>query len=238
MNEELQTLWALNTLDERLVVLQSALARFPEQRRGAEQRLVADRGRLETLKKELTGYQTRRRQIEKDIEALQAEERKYQGQLPLVKKNEEYSALLHEIAGVKKKGSDRETDLLMLMDEEERRQAERPKLEKELATVEAEISGRLGALAAEEQAERDKAAVVEAERAKLLERLPAGTRSRYERIRASKGGRAVVPILKGACGGCFRAQPPQMLQEARRGDRLLTCEGCGRLLIWPPETGG
>jgi len=45
----------------------------------------------------------------------------------------------------------------------------------------------------------------------------------------------VVAIVKGACGGCFRAQPPQVLQEARRGDRLLACDGCGRLLIWPPE---
>ena len=45
----------------------------------------------------------------------------------------------------------------------------------------------------------------------------------------------MVAIVKGACGGCFRAQPPQVLQEARRGDRLLACDGCGRLLIWPPE---
>ena len=49
-------------------------------------------------------------------------------------------------------------------------------------------------------------------------------------------GRAVVPILpKGACGGCFRGQPPQVLQEARRGDRVLLCDGCGRMMVWPPE---
>ncbi|TMQ68855.1 MAG: hypothetical protein E6K80_13650 [Candidatus Eisenbacteria bacterium] len=68
-----------------------------------------------------------------------------------------------------------------------------------------------------------------------MTRLPATTRSRYERIRQSRDGRAVVPIVKGSCGGCFRGQPPQMLQEARRGDRALICDGCGRILIWPPE---
>jgi predicted nucleic acid-binding Zn-ribbon protein len=220
------------------VTLQAELARFPAQRQIVEQRVVQDRVRLDALKKELSEFQVKRRQMEKDIEALLVEERKYQGQLPLVKKNEEYSALLHEIAGVKQRSSARETELLTLMDEEERRQAEKPALEKELKTLEAESSGRLAAIGAEEEQERARVAGVEAERAALIARLSAGIKSRYERIRTSKEGRAVVPILKGACGGCYRGQPPQVLQEARRGDRLLTCEGCGRLLIWPPEFAG
>lgn len=238
MNEELVTLWALHELDERLVVLQSTLSRFPVQRKAIEERLTRDHANLETLKKELGEFQVRRRQMEKDIEALLAEERKFQGQLPLVKKNEEYTALLHEIAGAKTKRSDRETDLLTLMDEEERRQTEKPALEKLVATDEADAAARLESIAAEERKERDRVAALEAERAGLMERLTAATRSRYERIRTSKEGRAVVPIQKGACGGCYRGQPPQTLQEARRGDRLLICDGCGRLLIWPPETTG
>ena len=235
MNEELLTLWALRDLDERLVTLQASLNRFPAQRQVVEQRLAGDRARLDLIKKELGEFLLKRRQIEKDIEAFTTEERKFQGQLPLVKKNEEYTALLHEIAGAKKKRSDRETDLLVLMDEEERRAHEKPALEKALAALEAEAGGRLKAIGEEEQGERTKVAGVEGERATLVARLPAGTRTRYERIRTSKDGRAVVPIQKGACGGCYRGQPPQMLQEARRGDRLLVCDGCGRLLIWPPD---
>ena len=238
MNEELVTLWALHELDERLVILQSTLSRFPAQRKAIEQRLTGEHANLDALKKELGEFQVRRRQMEKDIEALLAEERKFQGQLPLVKKNEEYTALLHEIAGAKKKRSDRETDLLTLMDDEERRQGEKPALEKLVAVDEAEAAARLRAIAAEEAQGVEWVTVVEAERATLVGRLTPGTRSRYERIRASKEGRAVVPIQKGACGGCYRGQPPQMLQEARRGDRLLVCDGCGRLLIWPPDATG
>ena len=235
MNEELQTLWSLRDLDERLVTLSGALARFPAQRQAVEQRLAGDRVHLETLKRELAEFQLKRRVVEKDIETITVEERKFQSQLPLVKKNEEYTALLHEIAGAKKRRSDRETDLLVLMDEEERRARERPVLEKALAVLEGEAKGRLDVITAEEQRERAQVAAVEAKRAALVVRLTAGLAGRYERIRGSKEGRAVVPILKGACGGCYRGQPPQMLQEARRGDRLLVCDGCGRLLIWPPD---
>jgi len=154
MNDELQSLWALRDLDDRMVTLQAALKRFPAQRQTVEQRLTTDRARLDVLKRELGDYQLKRRQMEKDIESLVAEERKFQGQLPLVKKNEEYTALLHEIAGAKQKRSDRETDLLVLMDEEERRATEKPLLEKALAALEAEAAGRLKAIGAEEQGER------------------------------------------------------------------------------------
>lgn len=237
MNEELQTLWALHERDERLVTLLAALARFPAQRQIVEQRMKDERARLETLRGEITRTQLERSKLEKEIEAIAAEERKFASQLPLVKKNEEYTALLHEIAGAKQRRSDRETDLLVIMETEERQQREKPALEKEAKAVEAEAARRLEEYAAEEGREREQAAALETERAGLTAKLAPGMRGRYERIRTSREGRAVVPILKGACGGCYRGQPPQMLQEARRGDRVLVCDGCGRLLIWPPEGG-
>jgi len=237
MTEELQILWSLRGLDEQQATLNSALGRYPGDRKTLEERMVSERARLEELKKAIGDVQLKHRKMEQDIEALQQEERKFQSQLPMVKKNEEYSALLHEIADRKGKRSERETDLLMLMDEEQRLHQERPVYERTLKKVEDETAARLGTIAEEERKEREQVAALEAERQSLMSRLPAGIRSRYERIHASREGRAVVPIIKGACGGCFRGQPPQTLQEARRGDRLITCDGCGRLLIWPPEGG-
>jgi hypothetical protein len=235
MTPEIEILWTLHGLDERLVGLLAALRRYPADRQALEQRAAGEREKLERLKKEIGELQLKHRQVEKDIEAIQQEERKFQSQLPLVKKNEEYTALLHEIADRKGKRSARETDLLLMMDEEQRLLGERPGVEKALKALEGETAARLETIAAEEQRERDQVAGVERERQALIARLPASMRSRYERIHASREGRAVVPILKGSCGGCFRGQPPQVLQEARRGDRLLACDGCGRLLIWPPD---
>lgn len=236
MTEELQTLWALHGLDEQLVTAQQALRRHPEERAGIERRLTEERTHLEGHKQAVHDHQVKHRELEKDISALETVERKYQSQLPLVKKNEEYQALLHEIAQTKAKRSERETDLLVRMEEESRLAGERPALEQAMKKVEQETSARLAAIAAEEQRDKDAVDQLEARRRDLAARLPANTRVRYERIRASRGGRAVVPILpKGACGGCFRGQPPQVLQEARRGDRVLLCDGCGRMMVWPPE---
>ena len=235
MTEELEVLWSLHGLDEQVATLQVALQRHPAERKGLEQRIGAERVHLETHKQKIGSHQLKRRELERDIESLGAEERKFQSQLPMVKKNEEYTALLSEIQRAKARRSDRETELLVLMEEEDQTSREKPAVERALAAVEAEAAARRREIDAEEGKEREALARLEAERSALMARLPVATRSRYERTRTSKDGRAVVPILKGACGGCYRNQPPQVLQEARRGDRLLVCEGCGRLLIWPPD---
>jgi predicted nucleic acid-binding Zn-ribbon protein len=124
--------------------------------------------------------------------------------------------------------------LLVLMDAEQQLVGLRPELERALAGVEAEAAERTRQLEDEERAQRREVEGIEARRGDLMGRLPQTTRSRYERTRASRDGRAVVPIVKGACGGCFRGQSPQVLQEARRGDRVLACDGCGRLVMLPP----
>ena len=235
MSEELDVLWALHDLDDRVVTLETALRRYPGERQSLEQRSSGERARLEAHKQKVHDLQLRHRQGEKDVEALQAEERKFQGQLPLVKKNEEYQALLKEISDRKGKRSDRETELLVLMDDEQRLNAERPSLEQALKTAETEMAARLEVIAEGERRERAQVEEIQAQRAQLMARLTTPMRSRYERIRVSRDGRAVVPIIKGSCGGCFRGQPPQALQDARRRDRVLVCDGCGRLLLWPPE---
>ena len=235
MTEELQILWSLRALDEQCAGVKEALGRLPGQRRQLDEQVSSERVHLDALKARVAELQKVRRDRERDIEAAREQERRFQGQLPAVKKNEEYTALLHEIDGVKSKRSEMETEVLLQLDEEEKMQKERPALEQSLKAAEDLAAERRGQLDREEREQRERLEALEAERVAHLGRLGPATRQRYERIHGSRNGRAVVAISKGACGGCFRGQPPQTLQEARRGDRLLVCDGCGRLMIWPPE---
>ena len=232
---DIDLLWALRGLDEDLVTVQAALARYPGLRAAIEQQRSAARARLEEAKARVAELQKRRRALEQEIAGVTDSERRFQGQQAAVKKNEEYRALQHEIDGVRQRRSDLETEVLVELEAEDRELAERPALERALAAAEQEAAERLGALAAEERAHQERAAALEAERQGHMGGLSPALRARYERIRASRDGRALVSIIKGACGGCFRAQPPQVVQEARRRDRVLACDGCGRLLLWPPE---
>jgi predicted nucleic acid-binding Zn-ribbon protein len=234
VTEEIQILWALHGLDERAVAKREALKAFAGRRAEVERGMVGAKARLETVKARIAEIQKRRREREQLVETKLTEERKFQSQLPAVKKNEEYQALLHEIAAVKAKRSEIETDVLVALDEEESAMAEKGPAEKALADAEAHARESNASVDRDEAAARAELDALGAERQALIVKLPPATRSRYERIHASREGRAVVAIAKNACGGCYRNQPPQMIQEAKRGDRALFCDGCGRMMVWPP----
>ena len=235
MSEEIDRLWTLLGLDEQAQVVRQVLARFPEQRRELEHRVVEARQKLEQAKARLVEAQKQRRELEREANALGDTERRFQQQLPSIKKNEEYTALLHEIEATRQKRSELETKILLRMEEEEREQHERPALDQALKTAEGEAATRAGEIDAEEAGERAKLGALDARREANLRELPQATRARYERVHGSRDGRAVVAIVKGACGGCYRSLPPAVLQEARRRDRMMSCEGCGRLMVWPPS---
>jgi predicted nucleic acid-binding Zn-ribbon protein len=62
-------------------------------------------------------------------------------------------------------------------------------------------------------------------------------RVRYDRLRKTRPGDVVVPLLGGACGGCYTAVPLNRRSQIRAGLVLDACEACGAIL-YPPEPDG
>lgn len=56
----------------------------------------------------------------------------------------------------------------------------------------------------------------------------------FKRIRKNaRNGLGVVPIQRGACGGCFNKIPPQKQMDIKLGKKIIVCEYCGRIMIDP-----
>lgn len=72
---------------------------------------------------------------------------------------------------------------------------------------------------------------LEKDRAKALKNLDDRLSASYERLRGNViNGLAVVPVKRGACGGCFNTVPPQRQADIRDRKKLIVCEHCGRVL--------
>lgn len=52
----------------------------------------------------------------------------------------------------------------------------------------------------------------------------------YEKIRKWAGNSSVIPIYKEACGGCFIKLNDKNIADIRRGDEIVHCPHCGRIL--------
>ncbi len=55
--------------------------------------------------------------------------------------------------------------------------------------------------------------------------------NKYRRLRG-RMGKAIVPVVSGACTGCFTNVPHIFTSSVNRG-KVIACESCGRMLYWP-----
>lgn len=235
MADDLPLHWILHELDEEAVRHEAELAKLPEQRRAHETRVATEKRRVDASTAAQADRQKRRTAFERDIAAFEDQEARYRKQLDAVTNQQQFEAKQHEIAGVQAKRSELETQVLTLMDEEEVLAAAHPALAAALAKAEQESAAAHEKLAATEAVLREKLAALDTRRAAAVETLDAAARTRYERMRAGRAGRAIGAIENGACGTCFHGLSPSAASDARRREKLVPCEGCGRLLLLPPE---
>jgi len=73
------------------------------------------------------------------------------------------------------------------------------------------------------------------EREEVFANLPKPTSNLYSRIKARiRDGVAVAEARNRSCTACFMSLRPQVMAEIRRGDEIITCDNCGRILFYVP----
>lgn len=232
MQKQLERLARLQEIDDQLAMLERSKGDYPQRIEELENTLnerlrdAEDTEQLRSaLEKEQRQFERRSREQEDQLEKLQ-------NRLSDVKTNKEWDALQKEMDAVKDALAETEERLLEIMEELE-----------SLGT-EADLSGvQLGDFKTSAEAEiKDlkeklgsvdtKMAKIRSERDALSVQIDDSLKRIYNRVKEGKQGTAVVPVVRGACGGCYNKIPLQTLTEIRRAERPVTCENCGRIIIW------
>ena len=236
MKESLLKLLNLQRIDTELNKLRKVQTDYPEAIAELRKKLETAKQAVGDKKQQAADLEKTRRHLEGELENIQADLKKHQDRLYEVKTNREYDALQIEIEVLGNRADENETIILegieqhddlktMLVEEETAYKA----LKADYLGQIQDLQSRLDLVDGEASGWREQRSVAE----ELVERP---VLSNYDRIRrVVKDGVAVVPIGKGSCGGCFRQLPPQRRMEVRRQDRIIRCENCGRILVWPEE---
>ena len=155
------------------------------------------------------------------------EEEKYK-----VKSQDEFAALEKETALAKDQKEKVENLLLELMEKEEelinsipllREKTETDKREREIKRKKLAID--LGNLTRE----REK---LESERKHLTSNLSSVFLEQFEHLKRTRGGLAVIPTKDAACGGCHVRLSPSLMGRVRKGQEVVYCENCNRILYY------
>ena len=68
----------------------------------------------------------------------------------------------------------------------------------------------------------------------MAAKLPRATLAAYDRIRKKRNGVVVAEAVGGRCTACQITLRPQYFQDLRKGDQVMFCESCGRIVYYNP----
>jgi predicted nucleic acid-binding Zn-ribbon protein len=227
----------LQILDDRTAVLTKEIAALPKHIAETEKKLEAHQRRLDVDRAALAANQKGRKSAEIDIQAAEQKISKLKTQMMDAKNNDQYKAFQHEIDFCQQEIGSHETKILELM-------AAAEPLDKAVKSAEAALAVEKKAVEAEKASARDRTASdqkeiesLKQERTKIVTDMAPKIASEYDRIRKGRAGVAIAEVIAGRCSKCNMMVRPQFFQELKKGESIMVCESCKRMLYWnPPQS--
>ena len=234
MNPDLQLLIQLQDLDLGAERQRHRIAEIPLVQAGLDARLAERTAAVDAVKARIAASQAARRDIERDLAAVQARLSKFKNQLMEVKTNKEYQAMQKEMSVAEQEISDEETRLLERMEEADLLAAELKAAEAALKTEAADVELARKALDAERQQLEAELERTTEERGRVASRVSADTLAVFERVARGRKGIAVAEARDGLCTVCHVRLRPQIFNQARRNEAIIQCDSCSRILYFVP----
>lgn len=231
MKKKLDLLEQLQEIDLAIDALKCAQNCLQEELGEIGQGLDVARSELAGMEEQVARLEQEKGELEAGHAAEMENIRRSEANMREIKTNKEYQAVGREIAAARKQASEIEEQLLQ--------RAAR------LDELLGEIDTRKEALAALEQSTLQQSSEKRTEIAKIqqdidadVERretisreLPPGLIKRYTSLRGQRRGQALAIARDGYCLGCNMNLPPQLYNTLFRGDELISCPHCQRVLI-------
>jgi predicted nucleic acid-binding Zn-ribbon protein len=232
---ELQQLIALQNLDTTIRKLERNQEAIPERRAEIEgefdQRAFEIRA-LETRRDEAKHARAR---LENEVMEQKGRAERAERNLMSSKRQDEYTAAIREADAARKQISALETQILEQMEQLDQTQAALTERADEIASLNSDREARLKAFDDETRTNAERLTVARKEREEVFANLPKPISNLYSRIKARiRDGVAVAEARNRSCTACFMSLRPQVMAEIRRGEDIMTCDNCGRILYYVP----
>lgn len=224
----------LQDLDSRIRDFDREVSALPRHIARIEKTLESHIRRLEADRAALTANQRERKSREADIQVQQQKVSKLRDQMLLAKTNEQYTAFKKEIDYCDAEIRKFEDRILDRMAEAEPLEQNVKKAETALAQEKKQVEAEKSA--ARERTTQDKAQLedLHKRRSATVAAISPGVYASYERLRKTRNAIAVAEAADGRCNACHMALRLQFFQDLRRGDSVMFCESCGRMLFYNP----
>lgn len=233
MNKDLSLLIKLQLLDIEISKKEKKKNEFSQQIEEIIKKVNKLEGELISREEELKQTKKERRKKEREIEEIDLLLSKYEEEKYKVKSQEEFAALEKEINQAKKNKTEIEDILLELMEKEEEETGDFPSFKKRREEEKENLKREKNVLAIDlEKIAREKEDLRN-ERIKLTPQLDSVLLKQYTQLYKVKKGAVVLPVKEGVCEGCNVKVSPSLMGKIKRGEEVIYCENCNRILYAP-----
>ncbi|KXJ99002.1 MAG: Zn-ribbon protein [Acidobacteria bacterium OLB17] len=232
MIEDLDKLIALQETDTNLrrlkKIIQTAEARRAEIEQEFEQHAFSIReiqNRRDSINEKRSGHE---REIADNKTYLERAERN----LKHAQNQKEYETAMREIDSLQKAISQAETSIVELLEESEGVEKELADRADEISSLDGRREAALNEFDTSLAADKKEFETETTQRAAAFATLPERLAAVYDRLaQRSRDGIAVAEVVNGSCNACYISLRPQVQVDVRRGDQIITCENCSRILF-------
>jgi predicted nucleic acid-binding Zn-ribbon protein len=233
---ELQQLVALQNLDTSIRKLQAELEAIPQRRAEIESEFDQRAFEIKALENQRDEARHARTRLETEVGEQRTRVERAERNLMSSKKPDEYTAAIREADAARKQIAALETQILEQMEALEKAEGLLTERADEIASLNSDREARLQQFDEETREQSNKLTSSRTEREQLVAALPKSMGALYVRISARiRDGVAVAEARNGACMACFMALRPQAMAQVRRGEEVVTCDNCNRILYYAPS---
>lgn len=235
MKAELKQLIALQQTDTSIRKLQADIQAIPQRRAEIEKEFDQRAFEIRAIEARRDTARAERTRLETELAEQRARAERADRNLMSSQNEHEYTAAIREADSARKAASQLETQILEQMEALEQSEKELQERAPEVEKLGGEMEMRIKEFEEQTRTQEAELVVARRERERLLATLPKPMSALYNRIAARiRDGIAVAEARNGSCSSCFMALRPQMMAEVRRGDDIITCDNCNRILYYVP----
>lgn len=230
--KQIEQLVALQKVDDEIYVITSELKNAPKEVETLQQRFgIIDEQRNRILEK-LEHLHDQEKRLANEIDDDTLRIKKSKNKLMQVGNSKEYHAMMREMDTMEKLNRSREEEKIALAEELQRQNDALEDIEARHSELKSELDAKRANLEARVAEAEALLAVLEKKRTAAGNEVPKPVLSRYEFIRRRLDHPVIVSVESGICSGCHIAIPPQAFIELQKGQQILSCPNCQRLIYW------
>ncbi|HHO74830.1 MAG TPA: hypothetical protein ENN05_00175 [Deltaproteobacteria bacterium] len=237
MKDLLTELIALQNVEIEMFKAEDGLREIPKGIEEIESIIHARKSSLDAIDEEIALFEERKVPLEAELKENQTILDAADARIKRIKTNKEYLALQREMDLAKKRKADIEEQLLTIMEKIDKKITEKERIQKSFESDKVILDEKKQVLLAQI---KELEAVLDSYKGQdkdLRKSVDASLLSKYDRIKQNKKGLAVVECVDGVCMGCHMHVPPQLFNELVRGDKLIICPTCQRIIYVFPDPG-